>query len=452
MLKNEVLRRLREKLEENAVEISRKYDMPEYLEKSLNDINYEFMMTDADELCRRYEELVEEIMEEEDMVKCDKCEQYVDRIEIHFVEDCQVCEDCLDTECFYCEYCESYHDNENMTTVFDMSYDVKAIICTDCEENHAVYCDHHNRMEINVEMTRVIGVGDVCQEALDEEYRECEECGEWYHFDDMMSCDYSYYCEECYDNLGLGVIGEYHSTDFDFMMTKDDKEEVGIGFELELEFDNYTMDCAKEIKEEIEGISLEHDCSLTDGFEVVSQPMSMNYFVERFAPQIDRIEEICSECYNYSHNTAGFHVHVTKIDEETTHKLLYLVEYFRKELTALSKRVPGELNHWAAFYTNYNKDEFNEEVWDELEEYVNADYRYHALNTTNFYTNEFRIFKGGLDALEIKARIELCNNFNEYARHNEIEFDNMPNFLDVATFSSDYYVSEYLEEEFGELC
>jgi hypothetical protein len=134
---------------------------------------------------------------------------------------------------------------------------------------------------------------------------------------------------------------------------------------------------------------------------------------------------------------------------------MFLVEYFKEELKTMAKRDEKQLKRWAPFYTEgIEKAEFDIDMFDKFYEMVEDDNesRYQALNITNCHTNEFRIFKGGMDALEIKARVELCHNFAQYSMHESINIDNMPSFIEVATYCDNNYVTDYLHREFEGFC
>ena len=417
-----ILRELREYLEAEARELY--INSPEELEESLDHLNDEFSgMYDDLELLDMYEHIIRD---------------HLDYI--------------------LCAGCNEWHSSYDITYVTNMDYDEVLDYCDSCLEN-AFYCEFHGRYEIGCVSHDVNDYGTICE--YSNEYGDfgyCDNC-DCYHLAENMRVvdDYYYYCEECYEALGCDVIGDYHNADFEFQ-TIADEAEVGLGFELELEFDGRYMDIAKDIKDSIENVHLEEDCSLSNGFEVVTNPMSMDYFYDSFIVAIDKIVGICKGDYNYNHNTAGFHVHTTKISDEQTTNLMYLVEYFKEELTKLAKRSGRSLDRWASFHTaGLEKAEFNEDIYDEFHKMVIDDNesRYHALNINNYHTNEFRIFKGSLDELEIKARCEICANmaaYAEYLAENDINvYEQELNFLDIITYKYNMYVEQYMQRDFMDM-
>ncbi len=452
MLNNNLVEIIKGIIVENTYELYAENDTE--LQKSLENTELEFDNMTEEECLDRYSNIVDEYCQ-----MCDNCGEW------HLIENLtslqyqEVCEECLENEYCMCQCCEELVHNDETTMGYDVDKEHDAIICEGCQENgyNVEYCEYHERYEIAEDFYTVEDYGRVCQEGMDYgEFCVCDNCEYTYHIDCMHFEDYGCYCNDCYEECGCGIIGNYHSSDFEFKTLNNEEEKIGIGFELELEFDRYSnrMTLAERIDDEIIDVHLENDCSLCNGFEVISNPMTINYFNEEFATEIDNIVEICANNYNYNHNSAGFHVHMTKETPQQTQNLTLLVEYFKEELTTLSRRNGMELQKWAKFYTRgIEKAEFDNDLFDKLKEEIsNFPSRYHALNTTNSHTNEIRIFRGGLDALEIKARIELCHNFNQYAKYNQINLDNMPSFIEVATFDMNNYVTDYLHAEFEGFC
>jgi hypothetical protein len=420
-----ILRKVREYIEENTREMYA--DDKIMLEESLENTNYEFMMTDEDELIDRYIDIIN------------------DELDI-----------------YRCEECGDFEESGDMEEVYNVDEGYTMYVCNHCVScNCDIFlCEEHNRMEIDENSYYVEDYGRICSEAL--EYGDfgcCDNCGCLYHIDNLYTTNDGYYlyCEECYEDMGCDIIGGYHEADFEFQ-TLNNEPKIGIGFELETEFDGNYIDIAREINSLTlsYNLHLEEDCSLHNGFEIVSNPMSMDYFSTKFDNTIDEIVNICKHNYNYDHNSAGFHVHTTKRSNLQTANLIYLVEYFREELTKLAKREGRSLDRWASFYTNHDKAEFNGEMFNVFYEMVIDDdeSRYHALNITNRYTNEFRIFKGSIDALEIKARCELCHNMASYAQYLAENYMNVweqdLDFMEIITFSYDNYTTKYIHRDFIE--
>ena len=405
---------------ENAREM---YENDTDLQKSLENLEDEFDMYDEEEQIDRYYDII------------------TDDLGYHRCEECG-------------EWCQ----DDEFNTAYDNWNEEYVEYCGHCFDNNdnIFYCEYHGQWEFDENSYNVENYGRICNDAYESgDFFTCENCYNIFHVDEMCSTDYECFCPDCYEEQGFDIISEYHESDFDFQMTENDTEEIGIGFELETEFDTNYMEYAREIHEECQNIHLEHDCSLRNGFEIITDPMTYNYFNEEFATIVDKIVDTCENGYNYQHNSAGFHVHTTKIDNMQTAKLMFLVEYFKEELKTMAKRDERQLKRWAPFYTEgIEKAEFDIDMFDKFYEMVEDDNesRYQALNITNYHTNEFRIFKGGMDALEIKARVELCHNFAQYSMNESINIDNMPSFIEVATYCDNNYVTDYLHREFEGFC
>ena len=432
------------------------YNNDEMCQKSIEWTELEFQNMTIDECFDKYQQIIDEFAQ-----MCDDCGEWCLKDELTDTGYQMICEECLENNYFVCELCGEYVNNEEMTIINNNRHNDTMHVCEYCKDTNSdiFYCEYHGQMEYD-EHNYPISVenyGEICQNGYEDsgEFAYCDNCEHVYHIDDMRCTDCYIFCTDCYEEQGFDIISDYHNSDFTFMTLNDKEEQIGIGFELETEFDIDYMDYAKEIHEDCQNIHLEHDCSLNNGFEIITNPMTYNYFNEQFTTEIDKIVDICENGYNYQHNSAGFHVHTTKIDNWQTAKLMFLVEYFKEELTIMAKRDERQLKRWAPFYTNgIEKAEFDIEMFDKFYEMVENDNesRYQALNITNYHTNEFRIFKGGMDALEIKARVELCHNFAQYSMNMPINISNMPSFIEVATYCDNNYVTDYLHREFEGFC
>lgn len=458
MLNNSLMSIVKGIIVENTYEMYENNE--EMCQKSLEWTELEFQnMTESDCL-DKYRHIVDEHCQ-----MCDNCGEWfaIDDEDSHISTGTQeLCMNCYEDFYYVCAGCGDVCHIDDMTECYHNHEEFDTYVCDYCQNysSDVEYCQYHERYEYDNRNSfyEVAEYGFICQDAFENgEFAICDDCCNTFCVDDVHFDDCGVYCDECWENNGYGVISGYHTSDFEFM-TVDDidfQEEIGLGFELELEFDRSArlMEYATELNDEISGIHLEDDCSLRNGFEVITNPMTIEYFEQQFTTEIDRIVDICASEYNYDHNSAGFHVHVTKEDSEQTYKLALLVEYFKEELTKLSKRDERQLDRWASFYTQgLEKAEFDNNVYETLRKEIYLGHnRYHALNTTNYHTNEFRIFKGSLDAQEIKARVEICHNFNQYAKYNDINLDNMPSFIEVATFDKNEYVTDYMYKEFGTL-
>ena len=154
---------------------------------------------------------------------------------------------------------------------------------------------------------------------------------------------------------------------------------------------------------------------------------------------------------SHDSNTCGYHIHVGRQGLgqnygerlNTIMNINLLCEYFKEELTILSRRKEGQLNRWAKFLTSgINKENL---TLDKVEELVkNNRQRYSAINLNNEPTIEFRIFRGTLKKETFLATYELVYNICAYCIENDILYNNDLDFYTIATYKLNEYIGDYL--------
>ena len=386
----------------------------------------------------------------------------------------KLCEDCFMEQFEVCEICGSWHKIDEMDSVWYVNEDEEIMVCLPCWrkaeiENRIFFCDYHERYEYTgrySDYTVIQNYGWICQDAFDwaDCFSYCEECDNYFHENEMCWDDDTemYYCEECYETVcGNRVIRGYHNHKDDYeynkLMSKKEREEglknyMFYGMEIEIEntmaWGTEREDLAREIQEVVPNeFEFENDGSLDDGFEMITYPFTKDYMFEKLESKIARVLEIVEENKYSATESCGLHFHMTKLNDEQMNNLICAIEYYKEEITELSKRTERKLSRWASFYTedlnlvNITKEKILDTV---------SKNRYRAVNITNRKTVEFRFFNGTTDFEELMARFEIVSNINEWAINNELEEDlsNMPTFYELLTYDTDKYVSEYLLNNF----
>ena len=113
--------------------------------------------------------------------------------------------------------------------------------------------------------------------------------------------------------------------------------------------------------------------------------------------------------------TCGLHVHVNRTafgDDETDQdfcisRVLFFVERFWQELLKFSRRNESQIRRWAA---RYGIKDNPKETFDNAKK--NYSGRYTCINLTNYYTIEFRIFRGTLKYNTLIATLQLVNRIS----------------------------------------
>ena len=193
-----------------------------------------------------------------------------------------------------------------------------------------------------------------------------------------------------------------------------------VGVELEVESPREDPDMISDFVDELMGntATCEHDGSLTEGFEIITEPATPIAYCDNF-----KLEELCrlldsNGCKSHDTRTCGLHVHVSRAAlgaseqarDMVCAKLLVLMDKFTDELTKFARRdwVNGR---WAPKYRNFNADgeQSTKKLLEKYKPCKDSGDRYKALNLTNEATIEFRIFKGTLNPLALKATVLLCS-------------------------------------------
>jgi len=308
-----------------------------------------------------------------------------------------------------------------------------------------------------------------CENCYHNTFTTCENCGYEIAYDYANYYNNCYYCDDCYNDLDTYddyIIKSYHNRDipitFKYLdnelvngLTKDDL--IYYGFELEIENkeckDNNEM--ANEIRNKYRYLELvfEYDGSLNNGFEIISQPMTMAYIKEH-KNDIKEILDLLKENGFASHdtNTCGLHIHFSRVafkdnEDKNIQKLELFFETFKNEIKTFSRRTRF---NYCAFLSDMNITDLknNDKYFKSgtiLKDYY-YDYRGHsiAINTQNANTLELRIFKGTLKYETFMATLEFANNL-------VLSIKNKPtrkiSFTNVINYQETEYLKRYCEEK-----
>ena len=340
------------------------------------------------------------------------------------------CEECAEEELSTCKHCNEVGLKDDMFYVDDNYY------CGSCYDNLFVTCEECGEV-ISVDDAEYYDGTPYCNECYINCFTTCAGCdndipnNETYYDDDTDA----YYCEDCYRELTNNIIKDYHERDIDLEFKKlvSDNTELYLGFELEVENGNVDNEernnDARYIRTHYPelGLCFEHDGSLDYGFEIISQPMTMNYIYEHKEDFKAILKYLDDKGYQ-SHNggRCGLHIHISKkafgeVDSDTLDKnikkLLLFTETYKNELITFSRR---QNFHYCEFisskvkssYDNMNKDIYYKsgEVLQGLNKRIN---RYQVVNLENSNTIELRVFRGTLKFETFMATLEFVNSLTE---------------------------------------
>lgn len=336
----------------------------------------------------------------------------------------------------YCDHCEAWYLNDDVDNV-NTRYGNETW-CIECKDDDAFYCDICNEFfEKSYYDYRIINEETVCERCVANEYMYCNECDRY-----VLDRDYDFDEEMCIDCLNQNNrINSYHThkdgkKKIEYFGVKSKKcagKHRHIGFELEIDT---LYDIAQQNEEKLvdklsnllgKHVYFEHDSSLENGFEIISQPHTIDAF-----NTIDwsQMLNLISEHGYRSHdtNTCGLHLHFSREffgannDKRGTSlaKLLLFYNYFYAKLVIISRRKFENAERWAdAYHENIEQIK----LIAKQSKYAN---RYKAVNLTNDDTIEFRLGRGTLNAKSFNAWVDLHVNF--VRNSTRIKYDDVYNW------------------------
>ena len=330
-----------------------------------------------------------------------------------------ICMDCS----MMCARCD------NIETVNDTFYEVDGDTwCEGCTEQRAYYCDSCN--EYNSYGTNYITDRQEswCEGCTNDSYY-CEDCDEW----NADGCD-------SFLDSSSRLIHDYNYRPDAIFHSTDKNERLFFGIEVEVEAGrNYEL--ASEYAYRLEALDLAYlksDGSLNHGFEIVTHPMSHDFFKNDAQELWDTLEQLrTNDPYKvkaWDTNTCGLHIHISRTGfngGSHMHRFLNLV-YSNQEF--YEKLAGRSSDQWAKFSdiirNDYVRDKDGIPIEDDhgftrtvttrtfkhkLGGYRGSD-RYSAVNTNNSETLEMRIFRGSVNSNTIKAQLDLAHASVEYSR------------------------------------
>ena len=412
---------------------------------------------------------------ENNYFKCSCCNEYHEgsyEIEVEYLREyksvCSDCVECYDDKFFYCDDCGNYKALEDYTQeeIYDVDSQEYIYMCDSCKDsdNYIFYCEYHERHEKTDNTLTINNYGEICFRAYEEgEFSYCQDCEEYYHVDDLEYSDEDdyLYCNECIGEH-KGHIKSYHDHKCEYINNNkisDIEEPYNLTFGIELEVESKghisCSEMANILYDNMNDFTVyETDGSLNNGFEIITVPFDNNYYEEEGKELLINMLDLLKENNFISHdtNTCGYHIHVGRHGLgrnygerlNTIMNINLVCEYFKEELTLLSRRKESQLNRWANFLTSgINKENL---TTDKVETLVkNNKQRYSAINLNNESTIEFRIFRGTLKKETFLATYELVYNICKYCIENDIIYTNDLDFYTIATYDKKEYIVDYLE-------
>lgn len=307
-----------------------------------------------------------------------------------------------------------------------------------CSEHHSIKsCSHCEELFADQDLQRRYGGGWVCSDCRDNSFQFSERYDAWVHDDcvrnaldedgdrciiDEDDSEFHYdeeldrYIHDDYEPPSRSIIKSYHHSKPFFSVRGDSwVAAYGRALGVELEVEGHSVDpatAARAIHEHVNGgefgrhVFFERDGSLSNGFELISQPMSVPALREVF--QFLREPSLVRGLRSHRTSTCGLHVHVSRagLSNLTIARAVTFVNDSGNDafIQALARR--------------YNTGFCNIRDKDLETAHLPGD-RYEAINLTGSGTIEFRIFRGSLKYEAVVAAVEFCHALLEYCARPE---------------------------------
>lgn len=389
----------------------------------------------------------------ENYVKCDDCDEWVDECDAYTTADGRtICQNCYEDSYFTCEDCGEIYHQDDVFKVFD-SNNYERYVCEYCRNHNYTECECCNEYHTIDDMYETYDGNCVCQDCANNYYYTCEGCGNLVHQDEehyseTRECSF---CPNCWESEEDNVIYSYHSYDnFSPRKMGEDDEGMTFGFELEVSGDrSYAEEFLSLFKDE--EIVLMNDSSISgDGFEIITQPMTENYFYEEFLGRFKEGLKFLREHGFESHNCGGLHIHMSEpsinVAAQLAHMLFNCPENEIDVWLQLTQRNRSNLDRWASF--DERPVDFDELRSRDYHDRLTKGYsRYVALNyDTRTRTYEFRIFNGNLRLERFLKNFEIVKSLVKYCQKYEratIPYANMKEWLKYIDENKLFYQNLY---------
>ena len=335
-----------------------------------------------------------------------------------------VCNDCVSI----CQRCDSIGSTNDDFHVVDGN----DLWCNSCTENRAYWCDSCS--EYNSQGSCYVNDRSEqwCNMCLEDAYY-CDDCDEY----NADGCDR---CSEDTDGRGNRIIHDYSYRPDAIFHSTDNEERLFFGIEIEVEArDNKSASAMHAYQlESLDLAYLKNDGSLNNGFEIVTHPMSHDFFKNEATELWTVLEDLRSKSgmrvKAWDTSTCGLHIHISRTGFNGgahMHRFLNLVYSNPDFYSTLAGRTSDQWAKFTDIYkADYRRNGDGERIWDgdgyvidrkrtfmhKLDTSRNSD-RYSAVNTNNYATLEMRIFRGTVNGDTIKSQLDLAHASVEYTRN-----------------------------------
>lgn len=287
---------------------------------------------------------------------------------------------------------------------------------------------------------------------MNEETKNCYMCGNSVNTQNGVQHGRYFYCDDCFRACKCDVDAYHHpSIDTTFKSLDNEDTKLYLGFELEHTlgsgyfYNNEHLDSTFYIRKNYKelGLNFETDNSIGNGFEIISQPMTMAYINEHKENFRDILEfEKQRGYYSHDKGKCGLHIHVSRdflgdTEEEiqkTIEKIMLFVETYQDKVEIFSRRKHNQFSP----YNSYTKSSYKTSFYNDdniliEDNYFKSGKMLYELNkmlsighssvvntsTSTGKTIEFRMFRGTLKYETFMASLEFIYNLVNVCKENQ---------------------------------
>ena len=202
-----------------------------------------------------------------------------------------------------------------------------------------------------------------------------------------------------------------------------DANRLFMGFELEVEAEHADREEGAALANHHLEMSnrgyLKYDGSIEDGFEIVTQPHTLDEYMQNFPWLI--MDELREQGFrSWDTETCGFHVHVNREAFGWRKQGEFNRGKYEAHLLRFTKLIYDNQRHvrkiagrssqrWASYEDAKN-------LTRKIKTGYQSNSRYSAVNVANTHTIEVRVFKGSLAVPRIKTYLQFVHSVTEYTR------------------------------------
>lgn len=359
---------------------------------------------------------------------CDNC--YNKLLNYGLIKKCTKCGSTFVVTPEYLRYYKQYLRSRNQPTSAVSERNIN--ICPVCLQLSKITCTHcGNQIDILHDKYATINGDILCSSCMSKRYTYSPITG------------YSYKPTPIFwDCKGNTSIKSY--------ATPQQKGVLYLGVELEMESitDNASKDAHKvwgEFYDNSDTFYIKHDGSLSNGMELVTHPMTLEYH-HRVFPWIHMLKQLMytlSITSQNSHN-CGLHIHASK-DAITTKGLINIALFFNEnidDITVFSRR--GGVSSYAQTIPNIIPMVQEGAPTDRILNTLSNEGRYTAVNYSLSNTLEFRVFKGTLDITALYSALEFVELLIKYCNihtHEEVMNSSFIDLYNIAKENPETYLS-----------